>query len=106
VPALIPRVFNPWKGASTQLSGTALKGPTNEDTIIGGPLWGADLLPVRRFHGLKSRVQRDYCWCALSGQVCSHAPRMLPAYLGFAVFEVCIALIWNMCPVSSGPRCG
>jgi hypothetical protein len=106
VPALIPRVFNPWKGASTQLFGAALKGPTNEDALIGGPPWGPDLLLVRRFHGLSSRVPRDYCWCALSGQACSYASLMLPAYLGLAVFEVCIASIWNMCPVASDPRYG
>jgi hypothetical protein len=38
-------------GFSTR--GKGLKGPTNEDVLIGGPLRGPDLLLVRRFHGLK-----------------------------------------------------
>jgi hypothetical protein len=80
VPAPSSTGFNPWKGASTQLSGAALKGPTNADASIGGPLQGPELLQVRWFHGLSSRVPRDYYWCALSGQLCSYASPMLPAY--------------------------
>jgi len=34
--------FNPWKRACTQLSETTLKGSTNDNTHVGGPLQGPD----------------------------------------------------------------